>query len=170
MHWYGVPGGCWGRAVRYILRVRVHAGVAQLVEHRICNPKVKGSSPLASSARMVSDREVSDREISRGAATRAKAKKANKARQAAGSGNGREQQKGPGLAERDRDSRYSHQATFGSGGSSSKRGLQRWGVGSPGSYTRVSECSGRRVQGAGSPIVPARGTRGPLSVIPSEGA
>ena len=28
---------------------RFPAGVAQLVEHRICNPKVKGSSPLASS-------------------------------------------------------------------------------------------------------------------------
>lgn len=29
--------------------IRNFAGVAQLVEHRICNPKVKGSSPLASS-------------------------------------------------------------------------------------------------------------------------
>ena len=30
-------------------RLAVSAGVAQLVEHRICNPKVAGSSPIASS-------------------------------------------------------------------------------------------------------------------------
>ena len=44
-----LPGGCRGKGLGYILRVREDAGVAQLVEHRICNPKVKGSSPLASS-------------------------------------------------------------------------------------------------------------------------
>ena len=44
-----VARSCRRKALGYILRVRDDAGVAQLVEHRICNPKVKGSSPLASS-------------------------------------------------------------------------------------------------------------------------
>ncbi len=35
-------------------KICAHAGVAQLVEHRFCKPKVRGSSPLASSARFAS--------------------------------------------------------------------------------------------------------------------
>ena len=38
-----------GYPVSIVPRDRVQAGVAQLVERRICNPQVTGSSPLASS-------------------------------------------------------------------------------------------------------------------------
>lgn len=45
-----VPGACQrGRSRSIVGRALFLAGVAQLVEHRICNPRVKGSSPLASS-------------------------------------------------------------------------------------------------------------------------
>ena len=44
-----------------IVRARKSAGVAQLVERRICNPQVKGSSPLASSIENDRERAVGGR-------------------------------------------------------------------------------------------------------------
>ncbi len=50
--WVSSAGRPHGRSAG--AEICVHAGVAQLVEHRFCKPKVRGSSPLASSAREAS--------------------------------------------------------------------------------------------------------------------
>jgi hypothetical protein len=47
-------GGGWGsKRLRYTRRERARAGVAQLVEHLICNQRVGGSNPSAGSKRSI---------------------------------------------------------------------------------------------------------------------